>query len=172
VATESIPIKLHSVRELGDLLRSKRKQAGYPTLTAGAEACSVGKRFLSELERGKVSAEIGKILDVLHGLGLNLAVIDSPMETTSPELNQTSRSHKLGLDFPYDWSNPAMSEESFIDAVLKKARFLDVLRLVRHFGMERIETQAGHHLTDHPNWPRLKQILERIRAAKIRAAAV
>jgi hypothetical protein len=171
IPAEIIPIRLHSIRELGNLLRSKRKQAGHSSLIAGAKAFSVGKRFLSELERGKATAEIGKVLDVLHCLGLDLAVIDRTIDTASsvPALHNP-RSRDLGLDFPYDWSNQTMDEDTLIYAVLEKARFMDVLHLVQHFGTERIETLAANHMASLPNWPRLQQILERIREAKDRLA--
>ena len=41
-----------------------------------AGLCGVGERFLSELERGKQSAELGKVLQVLRRLGLRLALCD------------------------------------------------------------------------------------------------
>jgi transcriptional regulator with XRE-family HTH domain len=47
-------------------------------------------------------------------------------------------SHKLGLDFPYDWSNPNMPEDTLIAKVLEKARFADVSRIFAHFGNERV----------------------------------
>ncbi len=43
--------------------------------TAGL--CGVGERFLSELERGKPTASLGKTLQVLNRLGLKIRVQDS-----------------------------------------------------------------------------------------------
>jgi hypothetical protein len=34
----------------------------------------VGVRFLSELERGKTTLELGKVLQVLQGFGFNLSL--------------------------------------------------------------------------------------------------
>jgi transcriptional regulator with XRE-family HTH domain len=39
-----------------------------------AALAGVGPRFLSEVENGKASAEIGKVLQVLHRLGLELSI--------------------------------------------------------------------------------------------------
>lgn len=58
---------------LGRLLRQRRK-ADRMTQAEAAALCGVGTRFLSELERGKATAELGKALRVLRGLGLELAV--------------------------------------------------------------------------------------------------
>lgn len=66
--------KISTPAELGALLRRRRKEAG--VLQADAAALSnVGTRFLSELERGKPTAELGKVLLVLARLGLELYVV-------------------------------------------------------------------------------------------------
>jgi transcriptional regulator with XRE-family HTH domain len=59
---------------------------------------------------------------------------------TQVPTNQTS--HKLGLDFPYDWSNPGMPEDTLIAKVLEKARFADVSRIFAHFGHDRVTQTA------------------------------
>lgn len=158
---KTLPHIVRSPVDLGCLIRAKRKQAGYASQGSGASACSVGKRFFSECERGKATAEIGKVLDILHGLGLDMAVVPRSTKALSQE---------LGLDFPYDWSNPEMSEDIFIHHVLKKGRFMDVLRLTGYYGIDRIEA-AAQAFAEAPNWPRLGQILERIRIGKARAMA-
>ena len=53
------------------------------------------------------------------------------------------RSEQLGLDFPYDWSNPAISDTALIGKVLGRARFMDVSRICAHFGMPRVEQVAA-----------------------------
>lgn len=59
--------------ELGRMLRSKRKELGM-TQERAAGLLGVGIRFLSELERGKPTAEIGKVLQVVRRLGLEMCV--------------------------------------------------------------------------------------------------
>jgi y4mF family transcriptional regulator len=66
--------KIRSVKELGALVRQRRKDAGVLQADAAALA-GVGARFLSELERGKETAEVGKVLQVLDRLGLELLVV-------------------------------------------------------------------------------------------------
>jgi y4mF family transcriptional regulator len=58
-------------KELGELLRKKRKAQ---KLTQGqvAEYCGVSVKFISEVERGKETAEIGKVLYLLNTLGIDL----------------------------------------------------------------------------------------------------
>jgi len=63
--------------ELGTLIRQRRKAMGLTQLDA-AGLCGVGERFLSELERGKSSASLGKALQVLHRLGFTVSATHHP----------------------------------------------------------------------------------------------
>ena len=63
----------HNPAELGTLLRSYRKAKGLSQVDAAALA-GVGPRFLSELERGKATAEVGLVLKVLERFGLTVTV--------------------------------------------------------------------------------------------------
>lgn len=51
-------------------------------------------------------------------------------------------SQKLGLDFPYDWSSPAISDTALIGKVLDRARFMDVSKTFAYFGHERVKQAA------------------------------
>ena len=59
--------------ELGRLLRARRREIRMTQAEASALA-GVGIRFLSELENGKSTAELGKVMQVLARLGLVLQV--------------------------------------------------------------------------------------------------
>lgn len=63
--------RIASPVELGVLIRAQRKQRGITQADAAALA-GVGERFLSELERGKRSAEIGLVMQVLERFGIEL----------------------------------------------------------------------------------------------------
>ncbi len=62
-----------SAEVLGMAIKSKRRSDGLTQFDA-ADLCGVGRRILGEVERGKESAEIGKVFQILHGLGLELRV--------------------------------------------------------------------------------------------------
>lgn len=64
---------IHSVRDLGATIRTARKQAGLEQKDAAGLA-GVGLRFLSDLERGKPTVRMDKVLQVLDVLGLELTV--------------------------------------------------------------------------------------------------
>lgn len=65
--------RVTSTNDLGRAIRSKRKEIGMRQETA-AGMTGVGTKFLSQLENGKETAELGKALQVLHKMGLELYV--------------------------------------------------------------------------------------------------
>lgn len=66
-----IVINIGSAKELGELIMHERKAQGL-TQTRLAGLSGVGITFLSNLENGKQTAELGKTLNVLATLGLDL----------------------------------------------------------------------------------------------------
>jgi hypothetical protein len=67
-----------SAAELGAAVRAARKSMGL-TLVQAARRCRVGPRFLLELERGKPSVHLGKVLAVTYGLGLAAMLVPLAM---------------------------------------------------------------------------------------------
>ena len=70
-----------SAEELGRLVRAHRKSRQL-TLETVSGLGNLSPRFLSEFERGKETAEIGKVLKALRTLGLE--VIIQPRSGTTP----------------------------------------------------------------------------------------
>lgn len=66
-----------TVKEFGERIRAKRKQLGL-TQEHVAGLSGIGARYLSELERGKETVEMGKALRVANSLGLQLTVQPRP----------------------------------------------------------------------------------------------
>jgi HTH-type transcriptional regulator/antitoxin HipB len=63
----------YNAKEIGKLVRRTRKSLGV-TQEALALTSGTGPRFIVELESGKETCEIGKVLTVLHTLGIKLAL--------------------------------------------------------------------------------------------------
>lgn len=59
--------------QLGAAIRARRRQLKV-TQKDLAMTCGTGLRFIIDLEKGKPTCQIGKILQVLHALGLKLQV--------------------------------------------------------------------------------------------------
>lgn len=57
--------------EVGSILRQKRKSQGL-TLEQVAQHCGLSMRFISEVERGKPTAEFGKVIFLLSAVGVDL----------------------------------------------------------------------------------------------------
>lgn len=66
--------KINDCFSLGALIRAKRKQDNLTQQELAALAF-VGIRFISELENGKTSVELGKTMQVLEQLGLEWHVL-------------------------------------------------------------------------------------------------
>lgn len=64
---------IRSSGELGRLTRAHRKQRKL-TLETISGLGNLSTRFLSEFERGKETAELGKVLQALHTLGLEVVI--------------------------------------------------------------------------------------------------
>ena len=67
--------RISTTSQLGSLIRKTRKEQGLTQIEL-AGLSGIGTRFLSELERGKASCELGKTLQILNMLGLNVYVTD------------------------------------------------------------------------------------------------
>lgn len=63
------------IKEIGKIVREKRKSYGF-TQADAAGMCNVGIRFLSELENGKPTLQIGKVFHVLEAFGFNIIIKD------------------------------------------------------------------------------------------------
>lgn len=73
--------------QLGSLIRETRVARGLSQRALAAEVgCS--QRFVSEIERGKATAELGKVLAVLRALGL-LVEVSSRTDALSSLIERT-----------------------------------------------------------------------------------
>ncbi len=71
----------HSPLSIGEAVRSARKHLDLTqkdlALTSGT-----GLRFIIDLEKGKPTCQIGKVLRVLHTLGIQINLILPPIENS------------------------------------------------------------------------------------------
>ena len=68
-----IYIKILDSKSLGEAIRIRRKELRY-TQAYVAEFTGLSVSFISDLERGKPTAEIGKAIDIINLLGMDLMV--------------------------------------------------------------------------------------------------
>ena len=74
---------VNTTEELGRLVRAHRKSRQL-TLETVSGLGNLSSRFLSEFERGKETAEIGKILKALRTIGLEVIIQPRGGVTPSP----------------------------------------------------------------------------------------
>ena len=66
-------MKVYITKDIGVIAKSRRKELGM-TQSQLADISGNGVRFISELENGKATMQIGKVLDTLHVLGLDVSI--------------------------------------------------------------------------------------------------
>ncbi len=73
-------MKIKDAAAFGKAVREKRKQLGY---TQGylAEFTGLSVSFISDLERGKATAELGKAIELVQLLGMDLVLMDRGEKT-------------------------------------------------------------------------------------------
>ena len=75
-------MKINSVKSISEAVKVRRKQLGL-TQSETAAMCNVGARFFSELENGKETLQMNKVLHCLEMLGIKLYALnreDNPGE--------------------------------------------------------------------------------------------
>lgn len=66
--------KINNPKELGKHLLEERKRLQL-TQKEISEFSDVGRKFIIEIEKGKVTAQLGKVFELLNSLGLELHII-------------------------------------------------------------------------------------------------
>jgi transcriptional regulator with XRE-family HTH domain len=81
--------RVRTPKALGELARQERKSQGL-TLDKIYTVTGLTTRFLSEFERGKPNASIGRIMDALQALGLEMLIL--PRDESERILAQRKKS--------------------------------------------------------------------------------
>ena len=77
-------MSIQSPEQIGVAIRARRKQLKV-TQKDLAMTCGTGLRFIIDLEKGKPTCQIGKILQVLQALGLKLQITSTGTDTGQGE---------------------------------------------------------------------------------------
>lgn len=64
---------INSITDISEAVKKRRKSLGL-TQSECAAMCNVGNRFFSELENGKETLHIGKVINCLQILGINISL--------------------------------------------------------------------------------------------------
>ena len=119
---------VHNPSELGRLASQIRSELGLRQSDVHAHT-KLATRFIGEVENGKETAQIGKVMDMLESLGLELVIRSKPDEATV-------NPHQLGLSKVRFWSSgDRLPVNRVIARVLADPTKEDLLILKNHFGM-------------------------------------
>lgn len=93
-------------RAFGAMIKARRRAQGLHQEQL-ALATGVGRRFLSELESGKVSTQLGKALLVAEALGMRLDILlDGPSTPTAADLDLPEPTDELPPEEDEDGPSP------------------------------------------------------------------
>jgi len=67
------PMKVFDAADIGMMIRTRRKDLGY-TQERLASLIGMSPRLIGEIERGKKTTGIQKVIDLANALGIDLAV--------------------------------------------------------------------------------------------------
>lgn len=84
-------MRIGDAQELGRYVRDRRRAAGMSQEALAARAL-VSRRWLTEMESGKATAEVGLILKVVAALGLYVDLLPVP----APEIDLDAYLDNLG----------------------------------------------------------------------------
>jgi y4mF family transcriptional regulator len=69
-------MEIFKTEDISSIIKNRRKSLNL-TQAECASFCGVGVRFFSELENGKQSLHLGKVLQVLQTLGLKIHITEN-----------------------------------------------------------------------------------------------
>lgn len=70
-------VRIHTAAQLGAATRAQRNAQGLTQAELAGRA-GISRRTLIAIEQGHPAGEIGRVLDVLHALGLDIALTPAP----------------------------------------------------------------------------------------------
>ena len=79
------------------------------------------------------------------------------------------KSMRLGLSFPYDWSNPSITDEALILNVLERGIYRDICRICAHYGLGAIEQMRSSLPKSIAYSPSLIRMLDNVKKGFARA---
>jgi y4mF family transcriptional regulator len=93
--TSEVAMRLNNARDLGLYVRDRRRLLGLTQADLAASA-QVSRRWLSDLEAGKPTAEVGLVFKVLHALDVALDASPNELGPDDIDLDAVLGLHRGG----------------------------------------------------------------------------
>ncbi|MCF6258466.1 MAG: hypothetical protein L3K25_19595 [Gammaproteobacteria bacterium] len=119
---------VHNPAELGEIAGKTRAELGLRQSDLHAYT-KLNPRFIGEVEHGKATAQIGKVMQMLESIGLEMVIRPQTREFMA-------NPHTLGLSRGRFWSSGnQLPATRIIARVLADPAEPDLVKLKQHFGM-------------------------------------
>jgi transcriptional regulator with XRE-family HTH domain len=153
---------LIDLKTTGQQIRHSRQQRGLSQAEL-ARLADVSRATIIGIENGTVK-EIG--VNRLNRIVAASQAPQAPSRTRAAAQSATRKSQTLALSFPYDWSNPAMSDSALIARVVERGLFEDIAKVAARYGVEPLQRAAAAFTARNPAAaPALNRMLTNIEKA-------
>ncbi len=116
------------IHTIGRQIKQSRLQVGISQAEL-ARLAEVSRATINGIENGTIK-EIGvNRLNRIVAVSRSLPV---PHKTIGTSRRKSAR---LDLSFPYDWSNPSMTDDVLIDKVVERGLFEDMVKIAIRYGV-------------------------------------
>lgn len=170
LATEA----LASLKTLGLKIAASRKSRGISQKEMAVRV-GISPQTMLFIEQGRPNVQIGHYARALAELGSGVLSSKLTNPATQPTLAPSNkridsssairanalRRHLMEqpsqsaptqkLEFAYNWSNPAMSDDTLIRSVVAKGRFHDLAVICKRFGLDRVRQITGETIAASPS---------------------
>ncbi|MCB5190663.1 helix-turn-helix domain-containing protein [Methylobacillus arboreus] len=147
--------------EIGSKIRRRRIKSGLSQAELAARS-GVSRATINALEKGTIK-EIG--FNRLSAIIRTTDALQPKAKEPSLKVSE-SKSEKLALSFPYDWSNPSLPDELLIDRVLERGIYEDIARITAEYGIDAISDRAKTVISNIPHAAaNINRMLDNLHAA-------
>jgi transcriptional regulator with XRE-family HTH domain len=94
-------IPLTSVLDAGIAIRTLRKRAGI-RIDDFAQTAGVSKQFMTDLENGKATVQMGKVLQMLQRLGIKVGLELTPADASAFQVEMSKAQARRTASFKAD----------------------------------------------------------------------
>jgi transcriptional regulator with XRE-family HTH domain len=162
---------MKTLKDVAENLRSIRKEKQW-TQAEMAAAADIARVTVARMEtQASKDMSLQAVLNILNSAGYELKVsakgkrkpgaekvlgkgqpeaVRRYLALVQPRLNVSP----LQLEFPYNWSNPDMPDDTLIRKVLDKGRFHDLAVICKKYGLAHVRELAADQLSSSPSLQR------------------
>lgn len=137
------PAMYIDIKTIGLQIKQARLQAAISQAELARRA-DVSRATINGIENGTIK-EIG-----VNRLNRVLTASRSAISSPPPTHKSDRKSKSLSLSFPYDWSNPSMTDSVLIDRVVERGLFEDMAKIAIRYGVDTLRQSVTSFTSKNP----------------------